>query len=241
MSSLQVFTYQESRIRTVLRDGELWFVAKDVCDVLEVGNPSDALTRLDADERALDSIEGISGRMTPANIVNESGLYSLILGSRKPEARAFKRWVTHEVLPSIRRTGSYSFNQPRSIEDLIILQAQSMKEIRAQADEALRLAEVANHRIDSLDNVNVIGDKQQRLVSMVKKYAAQNGVTWERAWRDFTDSFNKAYNTNLKLRMENYKTRHGLSSLTRPQYLSVVEQLDDALRVADKMLNLVGV
>ena len=84
-------------VRVITRDGEPWFVAADVCGVLAIGNPSDALGRLDHDERTLVSIEGASnGR--PVNAINEFGLYSLILGSRKPEAKRFKKWVTAEVL-----------------------------------------------------------------------------------------------------------------------------------------------
>ena len=79
------------KIRTLTIDGEPWFVAADVCRALEIGNPTDAMRRLDADERTLVSIEGASNGL-PVNAVNEPGLYTLILGSRKPEAKAFKRW-----------------------------------------------------------------------------------------------------------------------------------------------------
>lgn len=96
------FQFQDQQIRVLNIDGEPWFVAADVCIVLEVGNPTQALTRLDDDEVTLISNEG---RQT--NIVSESGLYALVLGSRKPQAKPFKRWVTREVIPSIRKTGSY--------------------------------------------------------------------------------------------------------------------------------------
>lgn len=102
-----VFSFNSLDVRVVDRDGEPWFVAADVCAALSVGNPSEALKRLDADERTLISIEGASNGL-PVNAVNESGLYSLILTSRKPEAKKFKKWVTSEVLPAIRKTGSYS-------------------------------------------------------------------------------------------------------------------------------------
>lgn len=108
MNELQIFEHQDfGQIRVVEQNGEPWFVAADVCRAVDIGNPSDALSRLDEDEHTLVSIEGASnGR--PVNAVNEPGLYSLVLGSRKPEAKAFKRWITHEVLPSIRQTGTYS-------------------------------------------------------------------------------------------------------------------------------------
>ena len=83
---------------------EPWFVAKDVCDCLELGNPSQAIARLEDDERWLISNEALRANGETA-VVSEPGLYSLVLGSREPEAKAFKRWVTHEVLPSIRKTG----------------------------------------------------------------------------------------------------------------------------------------
>ena len=92
------------KIRTLTIDGEPWFVAVDVCRALEIGNPTDAMRRLDADERTLVSIEGASNGL-PVNAVNEPGLYTLILGSRKPEAKVFKRWITHEVIPAIRKYG----------------------------------------------------------------------------------------------------------------------------------------
>ena len=95
------------QVRSTVIDGEPWFVAADVCRVLEVGNPTMALRRLDADEKALITIEGLSRGNDSVNIVSESGLYSLILTSRKPEAKAFKRWITHEVIPSIRKHGAY--------------------------------------------------------------------------------------------------------------------------------------
>lgn len=108
MNEMQVFRNDQfGEIRTVDRDGETWFVAADICRALEIGNTADAVKRLEDDE--LISIQSISGGQKREMIaVNEPGLYSLILGSRKPEARAFKRWVTHEVLPSIRRTGAYA-------------------------------------------------------------------------------------------------------------------------------------
>lgn len=91
------------KVRTLNLNGEPWFVAVDVCSVLDLSNPTIAVSRLDEDERAKFNL----GRQGDATIVNEPGLYTLILGSRKPEAKAFKRWITHEVLPNIRKHGVY--------------------------------------------------------------------------------------------------------------------------------------
>lgn len=111
MNELQIFENPEfGRVRTTVIDGEPWFVAADVCRALDLGNPTRALDRLDNDERTLISIKGASNGK-PVNGVNEPGLYSLVLGSRKPEAKAFKRWITHEVIPAIRKTGGYQVPQ----------------------------------------------------------------------------------------------------------------------------------
>lgn len=103
-NEIQKFDFKGSSLRTLTDEaGEPWFVAKDVCDILGHSNVSMALDRLDDDERSKFNL----GRQGETNIVNEAGLYVLVLGSRKPEAHEFKRWVTHEVLPQIRRTGGY--------------------------------------------------------------------------------------------------------------------------------------
>lgn len=103
-NEIQQFDFRGASLRTLTdKAGEPWFVAKDVCDILGHSNVSMALDRLDDDERSKFNL----GRQGETNIVNEAGLYVLVLGSRKPEAHEFKRWVTHEVLPQIRRTGGY--------------------------------------------------------------------------------------------------------------------------------------
>ena len=113
MNDLQVFENPDfGQVRTVTKDGEPWFVAADVCRALEV-DPT-ATRRLDDDEKnTLRLTQGTSGNPN-VTIVNEPGLYSLVLGSRKPEAKNFKRWITHEVIPSIRKTGSYSIQEPET-------------------------------------------------------------------------------------------------------------------------------
>lgn len=109
---LQIFNYEDVQVRTVMRDGEPWFVAADVCTVLGIGNSRDAMNRLDDDEKDAVGITDTIGREQIATAVNESGLYSLIMTSRKPEAKRFKKWVTSVVLPAIRKTGSYLTAKP---------------------------------------------------------------------------------------------------------------------------------
>ncbi len=104
MNELQTFTYNNLQVRMVEKNGEPWWVLKDVCDVLGLSNPSRVAERLDEDERSNFKL----GRRGEVNVINESGLYNVILRSDKPEAKPFRKWVTSEVLPSIRRTGAYS-------------------------------------------------------------------------------------------------------------------------------------
>jgi len=107
MNKLQVFSYEGKEVRTIQRNGETWWVLKDVCGVLELSNARMIADRLDEDDVSLAYVTDSMGRQQQTNIVNESGLYNVILRSDKPEAKKFKRWVTHEVLPQIRRHGAY--------------------------------------------------------------------------------------------------------------------------------------
>lgn len=129
MNEVTVFSFRnQHEIRTVVRDGEPWFVAKDICDILDISNHRDAVANLDDDEKTVirlwwngnsttcvntvGSTDGIISDARTAgnpnvNIINESGFYALVFKSRKPEAKAFRKWVTSEVLPTIRKTGQY--------------------------------------------------------------------------------------------------------------------------------------
>lgn len=134
MNDLQIFTHEQfGKIRAIDKNGEPWFVANDVCQALEIDRTQ--TRRLDDDEKGVCSIHTPGGEQE-VSIVNEPGLYSLVLGSRKPEAKAFKRWITHEVIPSIRKHGAYL--TPAKIEeallnpDTIIQLATALKEEQAK-------------------------------------------------------------------------------------------------------------
>ena len=108
MNEMQVFNYKSSQVRTVEINNEPWFVLKDVCAVLDLGSAHKVSERLDEDERNHIPLTDSLGRKQETTIINESGLYNVILRSDKPEAKPFRKWVTSEVLPSIRKTGSYA-------------------------------------------------------------------------------------------------------------------------------------
>jgi anti-repressor protein len=105
-SRLQVFDYSNSKVRIIMKDNEPWFVLKDVCDVLGISNSRMAADRLDEDEKDVSNTD-TPGGLQKLTIISESGLYKVIMLSRKPEAKKFQRWVTHDVLPSIRQHGAY--------------------------------------------------------------------------------------------------------------------------------------
>lgn len=105
--ALQVFTYKNREVRTTEIDGEVWFVAKDIADILEIEDATHAIRGLDNDEKGLRKMEPPGG-MQDMTIISEAGLYTLLMRSNKEEAKTFRRWVTHDVLPAIRKAGSYS-------------------------------------------------------------------------------------------------------------------------------------
>ena len=119
MTDLQIFNNDRfGQVRIVPVDGELMFVAKDVCDCLEITKHRDAISRLDSDERGSVKLDTPGGKQDVAAI-NEYGLYNLVLSSRKPEAKEFKRWITHDVIPAIRKTGSYSMVIPQTLPEAL--------------------------------------------------------------------------------------------------------------------------
>lgn len=160
MKELQrVFSYNNYSVRTVLEGGEPRFVAKDVCEVLDLGDVSRAVGRLDEDEKGTISIRTPGGTQMML-VVNEPGLYSLILGSRKPEARAFKRWVVHEVLPAIRKTGAYDVRMPQSFPEALRLLADTEEQReRLEAENQLMKPKVELYdRALAAGNTMSVGD-----------------------------------------------------------------------------------
>ena len=149
-AEIQTFLFKSAPLRTLAdKDGDLWFVAKDVCDILGHSNVSMALDRLDDDERAKFNL----GRQGETNIINEAGLYTLVLGSRKSEAREFKHWVTHEVLPSIRKYGAYmtqqTLDKALTSPDFLIRLATKLKE----EQEKIKELEPKARALDAFTNV----------------------------------------------------------------------------------------
>ena len=178
MNELQIFkSNQFGEIRTTIQNGEPWFVAADVCKALDIENNRKATNRLDDDEKS-DVTLSDGSQMRHMTAVNEAGLYSLVLGSRKPEAKAFKRWITHEVLPTIRRTGGYVNSAEAFIEHYLPNADESTRTMfRAQ----LKAIEELNAKIEADKPKVLFADAVSSsdttiLVGEMAKILKQNGV-----------------------------------------------------------------
>lgn len=207
MKALQVFNYRGDPVRTAQVDGQIWFLAMDVCRVLELGNVSQAVARLDADEKGIYTTDTPGGPQEMLH-VNESGLYSLILTSRKPEARAFKRWVTHEVLPQIRRTGAYLPQSPTEalLQAVTILHEQEKRLQQLEAGQEHIRETIAyqpdNWRRDMHRLFNRIVERHGR-----EKFAALRHETYKR--------LEERAHVDLDRRLQNLKARLALEGATK--------------------------
>ena len=147
MNELQVFNFNDKQVRVEERNNETWFCLKDVCDILDIKNATDVVNRLDEEERTRFNL----GRQGEANFINESGLYTVVLRSDKPQAKPFRKWVTSEVLPTIRKHGAYmteqTLEQALTSPDFLIKLATELKEEQEKRKEL----ELKNSRL-TVDN-----------------------------------------------------------------------------------------
>lgn len=196
---LQVFNYNTNDIRTVLIDGEPWFVAVDVCEILDIKNSTHAVKRLDDDERASFKL-GLSGGET--NVINEYGLYSLILGSRKVEAKAFKRWITHDVIPAIRKTGTYT-REPMSQLEIMRNMLDSQIQSERRIDRLENKVQTALERPVVIDWCKWINDKINAIVeSQLRNHQKYRGDLYEELEQTARCNLT-ARQSQLKKRMRN--------------------------------------
>ena len=178
MNQLQIFNYKGQEVRTVQKDNETWWVLKDVCEVLELSNSRIVSGRLDEDDVSLTYVTDNLGRNQQTSIINESGLYNVIMRSDKPEAKKFKRWVTHEVLPTIRKTGGYVANDDLFINTYLPhADEQTVLMFRSQ----LQVIKKLNQRIEHDKPKVLFADAVETahtsiLIGDLAKLIKQNGV-----------------------------------------------------------------
>lgn len=198
---LQLFQKEEfGTIRTVIIDGEPWFVAKDVCDILGIKNPTDALNKgLEDFERARFNL----GRQGEANIISESGFYTLVIRSRKQVAKPFRIWVTREVLPTIRKTGQYVAGDRNKVESMVEDMGCNMKIAYAQINNMEDMIGEQNNMLKMVvDNMTLTTRQQQKLYKAAKdrinhllggahsvRYKAHSKSYFINLWNDFKEKY----------------------------------------------------
>lgn len=198
MNALQVFNYGEAPVRVIDLAGEPWWVLADVCRVLNLKNPTVVAARLDEDERTKSNL----GRQGEGTVINESGLYKVILRSDKPEAKAFTRWVTHEVLPAIRKTGAYSVQgtlpKAQSLSEAVSLGKFVRGLLKDQGANPYQTAEIV---VDTMKQVGV--NLPSKLMLPVKLDAVREDeldmVEFKMAFPESTWQDYMAYRAFLKL------------------------------------------
>ena len=169
MNELQIFNNAMfGNVRIILQDNEPWFVAKDICECLAISKHRDAISRLDTDERGSLKVDTLGGKQEMAT-VNEYGLYNLVLSSRKPEAKEFKRWITHDVLPTLRKTGSYSMNIPQTLPEALRAYADEVE----QHNKTKALVEAQRPKVIFADAVST--SDTDILIGDLAKLLNQNG------------------------------------------------------------------
>ncbi|MCY9153669.1 Bro-N domain-containing protein [Bacillus haynesii] len=223
MNELQkVFNYQDQQVRTVVKDNEPWFVAKDVCNVLNHSNHKVAVSRLDEDEVSKVYLTDSLGRNQKTTVVNEAGLYSLILTSNKPEAKQFKRWITHEVIPTIRKTGSYQMEQPKT--PLEVLQGTINQLV--EHDKRMNQLEGQVNNISNIVSMNNVGWREK--VNVILKRIAKNwtGVEPYRSVMNLSyERLEQRAGCKLDIRLNNRKER-ALSQGMSKTYVKKINKLD---------------
>lgn len=178
MTELQRFVNEQfGEVRGTIINGQPWFVAKDICDCLGVRNNRDALSRLDDDEKGVALTDTLGGTQELAT-VNEPGLYSLVLSSRKPEAKQFKRWITHEVLPSLRKHGAYmdgeTLEKAIANPDFGIKLLEALKEERAKRSALEQTVELNRPKVEF---ANAVRDSVEGIpISELAKLLKQHGI-----------------------------------------------------------------
>ena len=205
MNELQIFRNSIfGSVRAIEVNGDPWFVAVDVCRALEIGNTSQALSRLDEDEKDV-ILNDTLGGVQKMSIVNEPGLYTLVLGSRKEEAKDFKRWITHEVIPSIRKNGGYIANQENLTDEQIVANALIVAQnIIAARDRQIEEMKPKADYFDALvdrklntsfrDTAKELGIGEKRFIAFLTgKYVYRDSNNKLRPYAAYTTTENKLF------------------------------------------------
>ena len=243
MNELKIFNNPDfGQVRMMMIEDTPYFVGKDVADILGYVNGSrDINTHVDEEDKLKYQIS-TAGQMREQILINESGVYALVFSSKLPKAKEFKRWVTSEVLPAIRKTGSYS--KPKSQLELLVESAQALLEherkltvLSTKQDEQAKQIEIINKRIDMFNGVDGSNSREE-LRHKLNAYCYKNGIPQNKGWNILKQMYNDSYNTNISLLITNYQRTNKIKNRpTMPAYLEATGKLADAHAILDKLLN----
>ena len=229
INDLQIFDFEGNEVRVLKKGDELWWVLKDVCDVLGLTNHRMVAARLEDYEKGVSLIDTLGG-LQQMVVINEFGLYDTIFLSRKPKAKRFKKWVISEVLPSIRKTGSYSLQQLSPLEimrnmlDTMIDHENKIKELQLKA-------EAHEEKVDKIQKAMSPLEKDESwrkwVNDTIRNISFKDNV-YKSTWNRYYEELQERAHCNLSKRLNNLKTRakmHGLaaSKVQRLNNLDVIE------------------
>jgi prophage antirepressor-like protein len=243
MNELQVFKYSDKQVRTLLKDNQPWWVLKDVCDILQLTTPTRVAERLEDDEVSLTHIADNLGRKQETLIINESGLYNVILRSDKPEAKPFRKWVTGEVLPAIRKTGGYVGNDEMFITTYLpfaddttkTLFKTTLQTVRQQNELILKQQKEIQHKEDVIiglvDNVE-LAEKRQTLNRVVR----YKNANFQERWAELYRQFNMKYHIDIEKRFLAYNKENKPKMKSKLDYVDkVMNKIPELYEIACKL------
>lgn len=243
MQNIIPFTYNTKQVRVIEKDGEPWFVAKDICDILEISNSRDAISRLDDDEKNTVAITDGNRGNPNMTIISESGVYALIFTSRKPESENFKRWIRKEVIPSIRKTGGYVANDELFIETYLPFADETTKSlfkatlqtVRSQNELILKQQKEIQHKEDVIiglvDNIE-LAEKRQ-ILNQVVRYKNAN---FRERWAELYRQFEMKYHIDLGKRLANYNKENKPKLRNKIDYIDkVMHKIPELYEIACKL------
>lgn len=243
-NKLQIFNNNEfdGSLRVVEVEGKIMFVASDVAKVLGYLRPTHAINK-HCRYTSKCSVAHPQGKgALEVNIIPEGDVYRLIAHSKLPKAEVFESWVFDEVIPSIRKASSFQrpMTQLEILQgaiSMLVVQQLELEKIKSAQQKQTESLKAINERIDGVNTVRLNGTKRQCFVSLMRRYIAESGSTYSKGWNDFKINWNTVYHTNLSLGQRWYMKEKNLKKKPNiPEYLEAKGRLDDAIRIADKML-----
>lgn len=226
MNELQVFSFESNSVRALERDGQAWFVAKDAAKTLGYKNPRDAISKhVDEEDKEVAKCDTLGGKQDIA-IINESGLYSLVLSSKLPSAKKFKRWVTSEVLPALRKTGQYQVKELSGQELMAkaLIEAQSVLAAKDKQIEEMKPKVVFADAVATSHTSILVGELakilKQNGIDMGQKrlfaWLRENGFLIKRKGTDYNMPTQKAMDLGLfEIKEGSYVNGSGVNITTK--------------------------